>query len=132
MIIELKHGDLDVKLNACNDAFIDAIPKFEYEMDIPFQEVSQSNGVSFTRFLYIYAYFSYKSYCSENSSQQRSYNYNNFIKALRSNEVLVERSNLEDVLRELSITILEQKKTDKSLTKEQKAEVEKAIKALRQ
>lgn len=103
MIQELKHGDLEVKLQICNDAFLNAIPKFEADYEIDFNEAKMMGGV---QFVFHYAYFCYKTYCSENQ-HIRKYNCDQFLKLIKKEGVEKSNSNLEEVIGALTDSFID-------------------------
>lgn len=106
MIKELKHGELEVKLQICNDAFLNAIPKFEADYEIDFAE---TKGIGFAQFLFHYAYFAYKTYCTENG-QIKKYSCAQFLKLAKDGAVPQIESNLSEVLEALTASFIDKAK----------------------
>ena len=117
MIQELKHGNLDVKLQICNEAFIDAIPKFEADKEVSFTELQ---SVGFSTFLFYFAYFSYKVYCNENG-QIRKYNCAQFLKEINREDVKESDSNINEVVEALANSFIEKAKKKATGQKESSA-----------
>ena len=119
MITELKHGKLDVKLQICNDAYLSAISKFEDETETNFLSIFNGSGLGFATFLMYYAYFSYKVYCSRNN-QPRSFTIDQFKDAFNDKEIKAADSNIEEVMRALTDSIIskETKKKQTEVVKE--------------
>ena len=106
MFVELKHGELQCKLQVCNESLELAIPKFESDTETDIS--SLFNGVnSFALFARYYAYFSYKIYCQRNPGQVQKYTFGQFMTLVTKGDVLIEESNLGEVYETLGSTIVD-------------------------
>ncbi|RFS17002.1 hypothetical protein [Emticicia sp. C21] len=106
MIIELKHGELQGKLQVCNESLELAIPKFEADTETEIS--SLFNGVgSFAVFARYYAYFSYKIYCQRNPAQTQKYTIGSFMEMITKDGVLAEESNIAEVYEKMGQTIVD-------------------------
>lgn len=105
MVVELKHGELNVKLQICNDAWISAVTKFEDETEISVDSVFGGSGFGIVALFMYYGYFSYKVYCSRNNVK-REYDIHQFKDLWNKRDVDVNDSNIGEVINAMSKSIL--------------------------
>jgi hypothetical protein len=107
MIIELKHGELQGKLQVCNESLELAIPKFESDTETEISALFNGVG-SFAVFARYYAYFSYKIYCQRNpGTQTQKYTIGAFMELITKDGVLAEESNMAEVYEKMGQTIVD-------------------------
>ncbi|GAB3517732.1 hypothetical protein [Emticicia fontis] len=107
MIIELKHGELQCKLQVCNESLELAIPKFESDTETEISALFSGVG-SFAVFARYYAYFSYKIYCQRNpGAQTQKYTIGQFMELITKDGVLTEESNIAEAYEKMGQTIVD-------------------------
>lgn len=107
MIIELKHGELQGKLQVCNESLELAIPKFESDTETEISALFNGVG-SFAVFARYYAYFSYKIYCQRNPGvQTQKYTIGAFMELITRDGILAEESNMAEVYEKMGQTIVD-------------------------
>lgn len=104
MILELKHGKINCSLQPCNEAFINAVIRFESEIEMSAMAAFESN-IGLNKLLAFYAYFSHKHYCSRNG-KIRKYTLEEFEDAFTST-IDKSESNLEELSYELGNTVVD-------------------------
>jgi hypothetical protein len=107
MIIELKHGELQAKLQVCNESLELAIPKFENDTETEISALFNGVG-SFAVFARYYAYFSYKIFCQRNPGlQPQKYPIGTFMELITKDGVLAEESNIAEAYEKMGQTIVD-------------------------
>jgi hypothetical protein len=107
MIVELKHGELQCKLQVCNESLELAIPKFESDTETEISALFNGVG-SFAVFARYYAYFSYKIYCQRNpGTQTQKYPIGMFMELITRDGVLAEESNIAEAYEKMGQTIVD-------------------------
>ena len=107
MIVELKHGELQCRLQVCNESLELAIPKFESDTETEISALFNGVG-SFAVFARYYAYFSYKIYCQRNpGAQTQKYPIGTFMELITKDGVLAEESNIAEAYEKMGQTIVD-------------------------
>lgn len=98
-IIELKHGELNVKLLLCSKSWRNTVMSLESDNIVGFTQISTVDA------MYRYAYYSYVAYCRKNLKTPEFDAYE-FDELLTAPNVALEESNFETVMQELSDSII--------------------------
>lgn len=107
--IELRHGGLECSLLVCNKSLRLAQISFTQDTGLEASAIFSGDSVAFSEFLTMYLYHSYAIYCKINR-EARAYDEMSFEDALYNKEVELKDSNVSEVIKQMTDTLLTEMK----------------------